>query len=195
MNLAVPLILASNSPRRQQLLREAGLEFEIFTKDIDESFDSSMPVRAVAQFLSNVKNKAYREDFESELILTADTTVVIGDAILNKPENRDEAIDMLTMLSGNVHEVVTGVSLSDAYNTKSISDVTYVYFKNFTKEEITYYVDHYHPLDKAGAYGIQEWIGMIGVTKIEGSFYNVVGLPIHRVYEMLLPYQQSNYQI
>lgn len=191
MILTHPLILASNSPRRQQILREAGFDFEVFTKSIDEDFDHQMDVRQVAEFLANKKNSAYREDRQEAIIITADTTVVLEDTILNKPEDEQHATEMLVALSGKEHEVISGVCVSYGDQVDCFSDTTIVQFKNLTEEEIDYYIKHFRPLDKAGAYGIQEWIGMIGVTKMEGSYFNVVGLPIHRLYQVLHQYEAN----
>ncbi len=189
MNLTHPLILASNSPRRQQILKDAGFEFEVFTKDVDEEFSPDMDVRKVAEYLATKKNKAYLGEISDKVILTADTTVVLGDKILNKPEDDQDAIKMLKDLSGTRHEVITGVAISLNDQLVTFSDTTFVDFKDLVIEEIEYYVSQFKPLDKAGAYGIQEWIGMIGVTKLEGSFYNVVGLPIDKVYQQLIKFQ------
>ncbi len=191
MILTHPLILASNSPRRQQILREAGFDFEVFTKSIDEDFDPQMDVRQVAEFLANKKNSAYREDRQEAIIITADTTVVLENTILNKPEDEQHATEMLVALSGKEHEVISGVCVSYGDQVDCFSDTTIVQFKNLTGEEIDYYIKHFRPLDKAGAYGIQEWIGMIGVTKMEGSYFNVVGLPIHRLYQVLHQYEAN----
>ncbi len=189
MNLTHPLILASNSPRRQQILRDAGFDFEIYTMEVNEDFDSEMDVRRVAEHLAAKKNQAYHNVLRDKIIVTSDTTVVYDQYILNKPADSTEAMEMLRALSGKRHEVITGVATSLNGNTTSFSDVTYVDLKVLSEAEIDFYVKHYQPLDKAGAYGIQEWIGMIGVEKIEGSFYNVVGLPIHRVYQELMKFQ------
>jgi septum formation protein len=189
MNLTHPLILASNSPRRQQILKDAGFEFEVFTKDVDEEFSPDLDVRKVAEYLATKKNKAYLGEISDKVILTADTTVVLGDKILNKPEDDQDAIKMLQDLSGTRHEVITGVAISLNDQLVTFRDTTFVDFKDLVIEEIEYYVSQFKPLDKAGAYGIQEWIGMIGVTKLEGSFYNVVGLPIDKVYQQLIKFQ------
>ncbi|MCR9250167.1 MAG: Maf family nucleotide pyrophosphatase [bacterium] len=191
MNLTHPLILASNSPRRQQILKDAGFVFEVFTKNVDEEFSPDMDVRKVAEYLATKKNKAYLGEINNKIILTADTTVVLGKTILNKPEDDQDAIKMLKDLSGTRHEVITGVAISLNDQLVSFSDTTFVDFKELVDEEIEFYVTQYKPLDKAGAYGIQEWIGMIGVTKLEGSFYNVVGLPIDKVYQQLIKFQSS----
>lgn len=185
MNLDHPLILASNSPRRQQILAEAGISFEVQKMEVDESYPSDLPKNEIAEYLAVKKNKAYRVRFKDELILTADTTVIIDNRLLEKPAHDEEAKAMLSALSDRAHQVVTGVCISSPGKTESFSDTTEVYFRALTPEEIEFYIKNYKPFDKAGAYGIQEWIGAIGITKIEGSYLNVMGLPMHRVWEVL----------
>jgi septum formation protein len=187
MNLNYTLILASKSPRRQQLLKEAGFSFEVRTLDTDESFPEELPNIEIARYLAEKKAAAFSGSIkDKELIITSDTTVVIDDIILNKPENKEHAIQMLQMLSGRSHAVITGVCLSTVNKSISFEEITEVYFKELTTEEIVHYVDHFKPYDKAGAYGIQEWIGLIGITRIEGSYFNVVGLPVQRLYQEIL---------
>ncbi len=185
MNSTPLLILASGSPRRQEIMTISGFKFQVFTRDFDEFFPDSMPVREVAEFLSRKKNGFYRSLFTNEVILTADTTVVIGRTILNKPVDALDAKRMIGMLSGNTHEVVTGVCISDDTKTISFSEKTEVTFHPFTNSEIEYYIETARPFDKAGAYGVQDWLGMIKVKELKGSFYNVMGLPVDRVYEVL----------
>lgn len=185
MNLNYHLILASKSPRRQDLLKSLGLEFEIRTKEVDESFASDMDVKLVARYLAEKKSTAFGELAQKELLITSDTTVVMGSVILNKPADKDEATAMLQALSGGIHKVVTGVCLRSADKTVAFSETTEVHFRDLTDEEIEHYIDHYKPMDKAGAYGIQEWIGMIGIEKIVGDYYNVMGLPTQRLYSHL----------
>ena len=179
------IILASKSPRRQQLLKEMGIEFEVRLKPVDESFDANMKKEEVALFLCEKKANAFSQDEinDDELLITADTIVCLDDEILNKPADRNHALEMLEKLSGKKHEVITGISLRSAKKMQSFYVSTDVYFKRLSKEEIVYYVDHYKPFDKAGSYGIQEWIGYVGIEKIEGSYFNVVGLPTARLYE------------
>lgn len=184
MSLKYRLILASKSPRRQELLKSLGFDFDIRTKDVDESFPSTMRVTEVAEYLAKKKSAAF-ELANDELLITSDTTVVLGELILNKPANHQEAIDMITSLSGKAHAVVTGVCLRSVEKTISFSETTQVFFRELTRAEITHYVHTYEPMDKAGAYGIQEWIGMIGIEKIEGDYYNVMGLPSYKVYQHL----------
>ena len=178
------LILASQSPRRRQLLADAGIEFELAPRfECEESFSEDMPAIEVAEYLSKLKSEAYPQPLaERDILLTADTVVIAENRILGKPADRAEAIKMITMLSGHEHEVVTGVTLRTAERVKSFSVVSKVYFRELSTEEIEYYVDNYRPYDKAGSYGIQEWIGYVGIEGIEGSFYNVMGLPVQRLY-------------
>lgn len=181
------VILASNSPRRRELLGMLDIPFEIAgSRDIEEIYPSGLEPEKVPEYLSRIKAEAYRDIIPADSILiTADTVVICGDEILGKPASRDEAVDMLMKLSGRSHRVVTGVCVTSARRQESFSTVTEVEFDNLTAGEIEYYVDHYSPLDKAGAYGIQEWIGAVGVKGIAGSFYNVMGLPVNRLYNVL----------
>ena len=181
------LILASQSPRRRQLLADAGLEFVLAPRfECEESFPDTMPAAEVAEYLSSLKSEAYPEPLgANNILLTADTVVIACNRILGKPADRAEAIEMISMLSGRDHEVVTGVTLRLAECVKSFSVVSKVRFRALLQEEIEYYVDTYRPFDKAGSYGIQEWIGYVGIEGIEGSFYNVMGLPVQRLYSEL----------
>lgn len=180
------LILASASPRRQQLMKDAGFTFEVRLKNVEEKYPQELHLENVPEYLSKVKASAFREELKAdEVLITADTVVCIHDRILGKPADRKEAISMLQELSGNRHLVVTGVSVTTRMEQLSFSSRTDVFFKHLSNEEIEFYVDTYKPFDKAGAYGIQEWIGYIGIERIEGSFYNVMGLPIQRLYETL----------
>lgn len=180
------LILASASPRRQQLMKDAGFTFEIRLKDIEETYPRELALEKVPEYLSRVKAEAFREELKpDEVLVTADTVVCIHDKILGKPADRADAIRMLQELSGNRHLVITGVSVTTCAEQHSFSALTNVFFKTLSSEEIEFYVDTYKPFDKAGAYGIQEWIGYIGIERIEGSFYNVMGLPVQKLYETL----------
>lgn len=181
------VILASNSPRRKELLGDLGIEFQVRTmKGIDESYPDDLPVLEIAEYISRKKAHAYKAEMHSgELIITADTVVILGDEVLGKPKDADDARRMLRELSGKTHKVVTGVTIVTADATRSFSAVSDVEFAELNDEDIDYYVDNYKPLDKAGAYGIQEWIGCMGVRNINGSFYNVMGLPLHRLYTEL----------
>ena len=180
------LTLASASPRRQQLMKDAGFTFEVRLKNVEEKYPQELHLENVPEYLSKVKASAFREELKAdEVLITADTVVCIHDRILGKPADRKEAISMLQKLSGNRHLVVTGVSVTTRTEQLSFSSRTDVFFKHLSNEEIEFYVDTYKPFDKAGAYGIQEWIGYIGIERIEGSFYNVMGLPIQKLYETL----------
>ena len=180
------LILGSNSPRRKELLSNAGFEFQVEKLNVDENFPSFMPSDEVAEYLAKEKNVAYRAKFENHTIVTADTVVVCEDKILGKPIDRDQATVMLESLSDKVHQVITGVCISNPEKTTSFSNITEVKIKPLKASEISYYVNDFKPFDKAGAYGIQEWFGLIGVEWIKGSYYNVVGLPIDAVYTSLI---------
>ena len=177
------LILASQSPRRRELLAGSGLEFQLAERfECDESYPE-MPLTDVAEYLSRKKSDAYPVELaEADVLLTADTVVIACGEILGKPHSRDEAIAMLRMLSGSTHEVATGVTLRTSTKSHSFTSVSKVRFRPLSLEEIEYYVDNYRPMDKAGSYGIQEWIGYVGIEHIDGSFYNVMGLPIQRLY-------------
>lgn len=178
------LILASQSPRRRQLLSDAGLEYTLAARfECEEVYPADLPAAEVAEYLSRLKSEAYPEALGGrDILLTADTVVVAGGAVLGKPADRDAAVEMLHKLSGRDHEVITGVTLRGAERMRNFSARSKVRFRRLSDEEIAYYVDNYRPMDKAGSYGIQEWIGYVGIEGIEGSFYNVMGLPVQRVY-------------
>ena len=181
------LVLASNSPRRRQLLTELGLDYEIRLRDVDEEFPAHLRRAEVAEYLAARKADAYAADLAgNELLLTADTIVCLGDDVLNKPADAAEARAMLTRLQGRAHDVFTGVCLLRGDGQRAVfSDQTTVYFRALSAREIGFYVDKYKPLDKAGAYGAQDWLGMVAITRLEGSYFNVMGLPVHRVWEEL----------
>ncbi len=180
------LILASNSPRRQHLLKELGWDFQVRILEIEEDYPADLALDAIAEYLAIKKGKAYQSGMKAdELVVTADTTVVIGENILNKPVDAEEAFQMLNQLSGTTHQVITGVCLTRIDQQQSFSDVTRVTFRKLEYEEIKHYIHHFQPFDKAGAYAIQEWIGMIGIQRIEGSYFNVVGLPVEKLYTTL----------
>lgn len=185
-DLKRPLVLASSSPRRQYLMREAGFTFTVDKPDVEESFPSTLPVTEVARYLAMKKAEYYRLTLTDQIIVTADTVVILGSKILNKPNDRAEAISMLSELSGNVHLVMTGVCVLSKEKETSFDDTTEVTFKKLTEHEIEFYVDHYKPFDKAGAYGAQDWIGMVAIERITGSYFNVMGLPINKVYTTLI---------
>lgn len=182
------IVLASRSPRRKQLMEQLGLAFEIGTKkDVEESFTADFSPLENAKYLSKIKAFPYIDDLKSDkkVIISADTVVSIHDEVLGKPSDRDDAIRMLYLLSGNEHEVITGVTITSKAKQETFAVSTKVHFKPLSKAEIEHYVDTYQPYDKAGAYGIQEWIGLIGIDRIEGSYFNVVGLPVQRLYAEL----------
>jgi septum formation protein len=181
------ILLASHSPRRRELLGMLDIPFEIApTIEVDESFSADMRAEDVPAYLSQKKGDAYCAHLSAEdVVITADTVVIIDGKILGKPADADDAIAMLAMLQGRTHTVITGVTLTDKAHRHTFSVSTEVTFASLSAEEIRYYVEHYRPFDKAGAYGIQEWIGAIGIEGIRGSFYNVMGLPVHRLYEEL----------
>ena len=186
MEMAYKLILASSSPRRHQLLCDAGFKFEVKLKHTEEIWPKELEPEKVPEYLACLKADSFKEELNpGELLITADTVVCLEGRILGKPGNREQAIDMLRQLSGRRHTVITGVCLTSIERRKSFAASTDVFFKDLSDEEITCYVDNCKPYDKAGAYGIQEWIGYIGIKRIEGSFYNVMGLPVQQLYEML----------
>lgn len=181
------VILASNSPRRKELLGQLGISFTTrVLNDIDESFPADMPADNVAEYISKKKSDAYRQCMaDNELIITADTIVVSNNKILGKPVDADDAHNMLRELSGHAHQVITGVTITTTQFSKSFSSVTDVNFAELSDVEIDYYIENYKPFDKAGAYGIQEWIGCVAVSGMVGSYYNVMGLPIFKLYQEL----------
>ena len=181
------LILASASPRRRELLADCDLDFVLAEKfECEECYPADLAAEKVAEYLSQLKSNAYPHPLcEGDILLTADTVVILGDKILGKPHSEAEAVEMISSLSGATHKVVTGVTLRTTERTISFSAESLVSFRALDPEEVSYYVEKYRPMDKAGAYGIQEWIGYIGIEGIEGSFYNVMGLPTQRLYQAL----------
>lgn len=182
------IILASNSPRRKELL--GGLDIE-FTVDIgntfEEIYDPDTPHERIPEVLSEGKSYGFHRALEAnEILITSDTLVLCGERVMGKPHSREEAIDMLRCLSGREHKVITAITLRDCDRSTTTSDTAVVYFKELTDNEIEYYIDQYKPFDKAGAYGIQEWIGYAGIGRIEGSYFTIMGLPVHLVYKELL---------
>ncbi len=181
------VILASKSPRRQELLRGMGLDFEILTKETPENYPSDLPLDEVPKYLSLQKSLAFAdEELPTDyLLITSDTVVICEGEILGKPKDREDASRMLELLSGKTHHVVTGVTVRSAEKTKSFAVRSNVTFAELEQDEIDYYIEHCKPYDKAGAYGIQEWIGYVGISGLEGSFYNVMGLPTRKLYQCL----------
>ncbi|MBO4463508.1 MAG: septum formation protein Maf [Prevotella sp.] len=181
------IILASNSPRRRELLAGLGIDYEVRTiQGIDESYPADLPVNQIAEYIAAEKAAAYQKQMAAdELIITADTIVVVDTEVLGKPQDADDARRMLHQLSNRTHQVITGVCITTAEKQRRFSVITDVTFKALTDEEIDYYITNYRPFDKAGAYGIQEWIGYIGVTGLHGSYFNVMGLPVQRIYNEL----------
>lgn len=180
------IILSSKSPRRRELLAGLGLDFTVkVINGIDESYPHDMPAKDVPEFIARKKAAAYNVAAD-DLVITADTLVIVGDEILGKPKDAADAHRMLTLLGGRRHQVITGVCMTSVTRQASFSVTTDVAFKKLSDEEIDYYITNYHPFDKAGAYGIQEWIGYVGVTSIHGSYFNVMGLPVQRIYEELV---------
>ena len=182
------LILASNSPRRRELLAGLDVDFEIDTDiNFQEDFQPDTPHMQVPVLMSEGKSLGFHRPLEAdEILLTSDTMVLCGTEILGKPHNALDAARMLRLLSGRDHQVVTAITLRSTDRMETVSDIAHVWFKDLTEEEISRYIERYKPFDKAGAYGIQEWIGYIGITHIEGSFYTIMGLPVHLVYDRLL---------
>ena len=179
------LLLASESPRRKELLKSLGYDFETVKVDCEEIYPSNLAFEKVAAYLSELKSASFWELEEDEILLTADTIVVIDKEILGKPKTIEAASQMLKKLSGNVHEVYTAVSIKTKKTLITKTDVAKVYFDNLTSSEIEYYVTNFEVLDKAASYGVQDWLGMAKIKKIEGSFYTIMGFPTHLVYEML----------
>jgi len=186
-SMAYRIILASNSPRRKELLAGLDVDFEVRAiQGIDESYPQDLPTKDIAGYISRKKADAYRELIgNDELVITADTIVVLDGEVMGKPSDEEDASRMLHKLSGRTHQVITGVTLTTKERQQSFSVETDVSFRALSDDEIGYYVSHYKPMDKAGAYGIQEWIGHVGVTGINGSYFNVMGLPVQRIYEAL----------
>jgi septum formation protein len=180
------IILASRSPRRQQLLREMGLHFEVITRNWVENYPPQLKGAEIALYLASEKAKTFQSEIkENEIVLTADTVVWCNGRVLDKPENKEDAEKILYEISGTTHEVITGVCLLSLNAVKSFCSSTKVTFSQLSDEEINYYIDNFKPYDKAGAYGIQEWIGIVACSRIEGSYFNVMGIPVDQVYREL----------
>jgi septum formation protein len=180
------IVLASKSPRRQALLADLDIDFVTEIHEVDEVFPEGLPMNEIPQYLARLKAEPFVGIMkENDLVITSDTIVYVEDEVLGKPDDYNDAVEMLQKLSGRRHEVVTGVCLTSKKKQVSFAAVTDVFFKELSQEEIDYYITHYKPYDKAGAYGIQEWIGYIGIERIEGSYFNVMGLPVQHLYEEL----------
>lgn len=181
------IVLASGSPRRQQFFKDLGLDFEIILKPVEEEYPNRLRHFEISDYLAQLKAIPFKEELkENTILITSDTIVWHNNEALGKPKTRQEAFQMLSSMSGKTHEVITSVCFTTTSIEKTVNAITKVTFKDLTTEEINYYINTCQPFDKAGAYGIQEWIGQIGITKIEGSYFNVVGLPTHLVYKTLL---------
>ena len=181
------IILGSGSPRRRELLGGLDIEFEVDTRNnFEEKYPEDTPLETIPAVLSEDKSMGFhRELSENEILMTSDTLVLCGERVMGKPHSREEAIDMIKTLSGRSHKVITAVTVLDCSRMKTMSDTAHVHFKVLTDSQIEYYIDNYRPYDKAGAYGIQEWIGYIGIDRIEGSYFTIMGLPVHLAYELL----------
>jgi len=180
------IILASKSPRRRQLLEGLDIPFEVVIHDVDEIFPEELPMEEIPVYLAKLKAEPFTEELSHDaLVITADTIVWVEGSVLGKPNDYEHALEMLRQLSGKKHVVITGVCLTSREKQVTFSATTDVYFKDLSDEEIDYYLQNYRPYDKAGSYGVQEWIGYIAITRIEGSYFNVMGLPVQRLYEEL----------
>lgn len=182
------IILASGSPRRQQFFRELDIHFEIQLKEVDEVYPSHLQAEEITNYLAELKANAFTDVSENEIIITSDTIVWFKNQALGKPKDYKDAFQMLQSLCGNMHEVITSVCFKTSAGNDVFFEKTKVYFKNLSDDALHYYLEKHKPFDKAGAYGIQDWIGLVGIEKIEGSYANVVGMPIDKVYEKLLEY-------
>lgn len=181
------VILASGSPRRHQFLKDLNIPFIVEHKSIKEEYPDNLKASEITDYLSELKAEVFLKELKDhEILITSDTIVWHEGAALGKPQTSSEAFKMIESMSGKTHEVITSVTFTTNKSQKTLNDTTRVTFKELTKDEISYYIEKYHPLDKAGAYGIQEWIGLIGITRVEGSYFNVVGLPTHLVYKALV---------
>ena len=183
------ILLASNSPRRKELLLSLNIEFESVKVDCDEIYPKDLAIEKVAEYLSELKSNAYKKLSENEILITADTIVAIGNEILGKPKDENEAKEMLRKLSGNTHQVLTGITLRSTKKNISVTDIAQVETDILTEKEISDYINRYKPFDKAGSYGVQEWFGMAKIKRITGSYYTVMGLPTHLLYGILKDFE------
>lgn len=184
------IILGSGSPRRKELLAGLDIEFTVDTaNNFEEVYAPETPQEKIPEVLSEGKSLGFHRELRSdEILITSDTLVLCAGHVMGKPHSREDAFDMLRLLSGRSHKVITAVTMRDSSRMKTVSDTAIVHFKELSDEEIGYYIDNYHPFDKAGAYGIQEWIGYIGIDRIDGSYFTIMGLPVHLTYETLLEF-------
>ena len=180
------VILASGSPRRQQFFKDLDIDFTIQLKEVEEIYPKELKGSEITDYLANLKAAAFDDLSEKDLLITSDTIVWLNNKALGKPKDKEDAFNMLKAMSGKKHEVITSISIKSKYFQKIINDTTIVTFNNLSNEEINYYINNYKPYDKAGAYGIQEWIGFIAINNLEGSYFNVVGLPVHKLYQELI---------
>ncbi|WP_159947673.1 Maf-like protein [Polaribacter septentrionalilitoris] len=180
------IILASGSPRRQQFFKDLDIDFTIQLKEVEEIYPPELKGSEITDYLADLKSKAFTNLSENDILITSDTIVWLENTALGKPKNKKEAFSMLRSLSGKKHEVITSISIKSKDFQTIVNDTTVVSFKKISDKEINYYINNYKPFDKAGAYGIQEWIGFIAINKLEGSYFNVVGLPVHKLYEELM---------
>ncbi|QTD37835.1 septum formation protein Maf [Polaribacter batillariae] len=180
------VILASKSPRRQQFFKDLNIDFTIELKEVEEIYPKELKGKEITEFLADLKSKPFTNLSKNDLLITSDTIVWLENKMLGKPKDETEAFEMLRSLSGKNHEVITSISIKNKNFQKIITDITTVTFKELTNEEINYYIKNYQPFDKAGAYGIQEWIGFIAIENLQGSYFNVVGLPVHKLYKALI---------
>lgn len=180
------IILASESPRRQKFFKDLDIDFTIQIKKVQEIYPNNLIGTEITDYLADLKSKEFNNLKVKDILITSDTIVWLNNEALGKPKTKEEAYKMLRSLSGKKHEVITSISIKSKNFQKILNDITAVYFKEISDEEIYYYIDNYSPFDKAGAYGIQEWLGFIAIDKIDGSFFNVVGLPVHKLYKELL---------
>ena len=180
------VILASKSPRRQQFFKDLDIDFTIQLKEVEEIYPPELKGTEITDFLADLKSQAFSNLSENDLLITSDTIVWLEEKALGKPKDETDAFNMLRALSGKKHEVITSISIKNKFFKKIINDVTTVSFKELSDDEINYYIKNYKPFDKAGAYGIQEWIGFIAIDNLEGSYFNVVGLPVHKLYKELM---------
>jgi septum formation protein len=180
------IILASKSPRRQGFFKDLDVDFTIKLKEVEEIYPKELKGTEITDFLADLKSQPFKDLSEKDLLITSDTIVWLEDKALGKPKNEEDAYKMLRNLSGKKHEVITSISIKNKHFQKIVNDITVVSFKELTDDEINYYIKNYKPFDKAGAYGIQEWIGFIAIKNMEGSYFNVAGLPIHKLYKELM---------